>query len=108
MRWLEGPWELRVVGEPVWRPTTVPGCWEDSGIAKDFPGPIEYRTAFRVPPDIADRRVLLRFGAVSYACEISVDGIKVGSHVGMWDPFEVDITAAVTAGSSSTLSVRVE
>ena len=90
------------------RPVDVPGCWEDAGIAKDDPGPYDYRTTF-VPPGIGSgERVWLRFGAVSYACTVFVDETEVGRHVGMWDAFEVEITSAVRPGHSSELRVRVE
>lgn len=104
---LPGPWRLRVVGERDWRPAAVPGSWETSGIAKDFPGPVEYRTEFGIPSDVAGSRTLLRFGAVSYACEVLVNGVEVGRHVGMWDAFEVDITDAVRSGRNE-LAVLVE
>ena len=107
-RTLAGPWELQVTGESGWRPVAVPGTWEAAGIAKDFAGPVDYRTTFAVPERLDGRRVLLRFGAVSYACQVFVDDVEVGRHVGMWDPFEVDVTTVVTAGGTSELLVRVE
>ncbi len=107
-RRLAGPWELRITGASGWRPVAVPGSWEPAGIAKDFAGPVDYRTTFAVPERLDGRRVLLRFGAVSYACQVFVDDVEVGRHVGMWDAFEVDITTAVTAGGTSELLVRVE
>ncbi|MEQ4207095.1 hypothetical protein [Actinopolymorpha sp. B9G3] len=99
---LTGPWE--VAGRPV----EVPGCWEDTGIAKDAPGPFDYRTTFDVGGLAASDRVWLRFGAVSYACEVFVDGQEVGRHIGMWDAFDVEVTSAVDAGGTHELLVRVE
>lgn len=100
-----GPWTVDG------RPVQVPGCWEDAGLPKLAAGPFEYRTTFRVPDrqdSTADghgsestehsERTWLRFGAVSYACEVFVDGQEVGRHVGMWDAFDVEITSALRAG----------
>ncbi|HZC27586.1 MAG TPA: glycoside hydrolase family 2 TIM barrel-domain containing protein, partial [Actinopolymorphaceae bacterium] len=99
---LTGPWT--VAGRPV----AVPGCWEDAGIGKDEPGPFDYRTTLVLPEFGPDERVWLRFGAVSYACAVFVDGHRVGGHVGMWDGFEVEITSVVRGGGESDLVVRVE
>ncbi len=101
-RKLTGRWEVDG------RRVAVPGCWEDAGIAKDAPGPFDYHTTFAVPQIAGGERVWLRFGAVSYACTVIVDGTEVGQHVGMWDPFEVEITAVVRPGHDSDLQVRVE
>ena len=98
---LDGPWQLRVADDSGWRPAVVPGCWEYAGIAKDFPGPVEYRTTLQVP---AGQRAVLRFGAVSFACVVLVDGVEVGRHIGMWDPFEIEIVGV----GRSELLVRVE
>jgi hypothetical protein len=99
---LTGPWQ--VAGRAV----DVPGCWEDTGIPKDAAGPFEYQTTFDVGELSATDRVWLRFGAVSYACEVLVDGHEVGRHIGMWDTFDVEITSVVRSGRSHDLLVRVE
>jgi hypothetical protein len=50
----------------------------------------------------------LRFGGVSYYCEISVNGRVVGDHTGLWDAFPVEITDAVVPGEEAELLVQVE
>ncbi|MET9021019.1 hypothetical protein ABZV93_13625 [Actinopolymorpha sp. NPDC004070] len=108
---LTGGWQVRRVGTSDWRSVEVPGCWEDTGIAKDDPGPVDYRTSFVVPDLAPGERLWLRFGAVSYACEVYVDEQPVGEHVGMWDAFDVEVTSAVRRGrpgERSTLRVRAE
>ncbi|MFC7547859.1 sugar-binding domain-containing protein [Plantactinospora sp. GCM10030261] len=113
-RYPVGPWECRVDDGPgaegpggPWRPVPVPGCWEQTGVPLDHPGPVTYRTTLAVPAETTGRRLRLRFGAVSYACEVSVDGREAGRHVGMWDAFELDVTDLVTPGRSSVVTVRV-
>jgi hypothetical protein len=110
-----GAWSIRRAGEPA-RQIAVPGGWEDAGYAKDDAGPFTYSTTFEVGSRSPDTLVSLRFGAVSYACTVLVDGVEVGRHVGMWTPFDVDITSVVrhagdTAGDtagSHRLEVIVE
>lgn len=104
---LAGSWELRPTdGSGPARRVTVPACWEDAGIPKDVPGPFTYRRSIRIPALAGSSRLWLRFGAVSYACRVMVGGREVGSHVGAWDAFAVDITDAV--GDSRTAVVEVE
>jgi len=54
------------------------------------------------------QRLWLRFGAVSYHCTVSVDGQELGTHTGMWDPFEVEIPGSFAPGSRAELLVQVE
>lgn len=53
------------------------------------------------------RRLMLRFGAVDYRCEVWLDGGLVGTHEGGHTPFSIDITDAIEAGDSHVLAVRV-
>jgi beta-galactosidase/beta-glucuronidase len=45
-------------------------------------------------------KILLHFGAVDYACEIWVNGIRVGEHRGGYLPFTLDISEALHAGEN--------
>lgn len=101
-------WEFRFGDDTTWRPIAVPGCWEDAGYPKDRPGPGWYRASPHVPDDLGERRLLLRFGAASYACDVYVGGRLRAQHVGAWDPFEVDVTADATPGQPLELLLRVE
>ncbi len=52
-----------------------------------------YKTTFRVPCRWRRAKtVLLHFGAVDYACELWLNGQKVGEHRGGYTAFEFDIT----------------
>lgn len=56
----------------------------------------------------AGQRLWLDFGAASYHCAVSVDGQEIGSHTGLWDPFEVEIPGVYAPGKRAELLVRVE
>ncbi len=100
-------WQIRRDGQRRWQPISVPGCWEDAGFPATDPGPYWYRTTIPVHR-AAGQRLWLRFGAVSYHCTVSVDGQEIGSHTGMWDPFEIEIPGAFTPGQRAELLVQVE
>ena len=65
-----------------------------------------YRRGFELPAEMAGRRVLLRFGAVDYRCQVYVNGQMVGAHAGGYTPFGFDITHALTEGEND-LCLRV-
>ena len=80
-----------------------------SGVGKPV-GPdnrLWYRRAFRVPPAWAGKRVWLRFDAVDWDATVIVNGKKVGSHTGGYDPFAFDITDTLTRGGDQELAVSV-
>ncbi|MEN9935279.1 MAG: hypothetical protein RLZZ387_1858, partial [Chloroflexota bacterium] len=102
-------WQLSADGSPSsWRPVAVPGPWEDAGVPKDHPGPLWYRAAVTPPPAWAGRRLWLRFGAVSYSCQVYINGELCGEHTGAWDPFAVEITGHALPGAAAELRLRVE
>jgi beta-galactosidase/beta-glucuronidase len=93
------------------RQITVPFCYQSklSGI-----GPMDeihpvlwYRRMFTLPGEMKGRRVLLRFGAVDYACRVYLNGSHVGGHKGGYTPFALDITRYLTDGEND-LCLRVE
>jgi len=103
---LNGVWTL--VDGDAERPVTVPGCWEEAGVAKDRPGPFVYRREVTPPPETAGRRLWLRFEGVSYHAVVRIDGHRVGEHTGAWDAFELDVTGVLRPGETALLEVEVE
>ena len=55
----------------------------------------------------AGQRQLLNFEAVDYQCEVIVNGLSVGKHVGGSTPFSFDVSKAIQDGENH-LVVRVE
>lgn len=66
-----------------------------------------YRRTFTVPSSWKDNEVMLNFGAVDWKCDVWVNDIKVGSHIGGYTPFGIDITPALKAKGENILEVRV-
>jgi beta-galactosidase/beta-glucuronidase len=61
---------------------------------------IWYRRGFAVPKDWAGKRTLLHFGAVDFEATIWVNGALAGSHKGGSDPFALDVSQYLKAGSN--------
>ncbi len=68
---------------------------------------IWYRRSFTVPQEMQGRRVLLRFGAVDFECDVYVNGKRVGGHKGGYTPFAIDVTNALIDGEND-LCLRVQ
>jgi beta-galactosidase/beta-glucuronidase len=54
-----------------------------------------------------DKNILLHFGAVDWLCDVYINGKKVGTHQGGYDPFSFDITSALKKGAQQEIAVRV-
>ncbi len=95
------------------RPCTDAGDWEMVDIPH-YRGPVGpwaayYKTRFTVNEELMSRgRIWLRFRAVDYICQVSVNGHHVGEHEGLFAPFGFDITDHIRVGEENVLLVRVE
>jgi beta-galactosidase/beta-glucuronidase len=66
-----------------------------------------YKRSFHLPENMKGRRVLLRFGAVDYRCQVYVNGALAGGHEGGYTPFALDVTRFLKDGENE-ICVRVE
>ena len=66
-----------------------------------------YRHTVTLPKDFRNKKVLLHFGAVDWKCDVSVNGVAVGSHTGGYDPFYFDITGALRRSGEQEIRVAV-
>ena len=66
-----------------------------------------YRTNFSVPSTMKGKNILLHFGAVDWETDVYVNGQKIGTHQGGYDPFSFDITSALKKGNTQTVELRV-
>jgi beta-galactosidase/beta-glucuronidase len=67
-----------------------------------------YRRRFTIPSSWSGRRVLLNFGAVDWRGTVWVNGRRIGIHRGGYDPFSMDITAALRHAGTQEVIVGVD
>jgi len=79
---------------------SVPGDWNSQRPElKYYEGTIWYKKSFnynRAP----NSHTLLQFGAVSYQCEVFLNGEKVGSHEGGFNSFKIDVSEKIKQGEN--------
>jgi hypothetical protein len=114
---LNGPWSYAIADASAARPAQfskriiVPFPVESqlSG-AGEWVAPNQrlwYRRLFATPAHGTGDRVLVNFGAVDWETDVYVNGTKVGSHQGGYDPFTFDITDALKAAAEQEIVVAV-
>ena len=107
---LDGTWSLqREQDGAAAGPTLevqVPAAFE-TALGTDFDGVAWYRRELPVPDEHAGR-VRVEFGAVATAATVFCNGVQVGSHLGGWTPFRVDVTEALHRPGKNVLEVRVD
>jgi beta-mannosidase len=117
---LDGVWKYRIEGnEPgeslgypsrdldasSWPDMELPVNWYLTEVG-DFFGTIWFRTAFQVPAAFKGQRVFLRFGAVDYFADVWLNGVYLGSHEGMFNPFEFDVTERLDYQGTNVVVVK--
>jgi len=103
---LDGVWQFRHENGP-WREAQVPSPWQAqfSDLVDTF-GHAVYRRSFTIPDGWKQKELVLHFGAVSYFCEVFVNGEKLGSHEGAFLPFDF-VLAPDLLKASNEIEVRV-
>ncbi|MBK8491656.1 MAG: beta galactosidase jelly roll domain-containing protein [Saprospirales bacterium] len=72
---------------------TVPGDWNSqSAYLYYYEGTVWYKTAFDFSKTNQTNRVFLYFGAVNYQADVYLNGVKLGTHIGGFTPFNFDVT----------------
>jgi hypothetical protein len=104
---LNRSWQFAFDEPAEWGPIRVPECWESQGRSKFKEGPAYYRCSVAIPDHWANQHIQLECGAASYACRIFCNGVEVGHHFGMWTPFTIDLSAAVSPGNENLLELEV-
>lgn len=66
-----------------------------------------YARMFTLPSSFRNQQVLLHFGAVDWRCDVYINGNKIGSHEGGFDPFSFDVTSAMKRRGPQEVRVRV-
>lgn len=94
-----------------WEAVHLPHTWnaEDGTDGGDdyYKGDGWYRKQLEIPSSYEDKELFLKFGAANKEAEVFVNGKSVGTHVGGYTAFTVNITDAVNVGEENTIAVRV-
>lgn len=95
---LNGEWDFSIEEKTFDQKIVVPYACETklSGVEdKGFHKVVWYRKKFLLPEEMREKKILLHFGAVDYACDLWVNGRYIRSHVGGQTSFSADITDAL-------------
>ncbi len=114
---LNGLWEYAITPEESVAPKTyqgkilVPYPVESalSGVSRRVgkTKALWYRTHIQASIPENDDRLLLHFGAVDWECQAWLNGKKLGTHRGGYDPFTFDLTEHLSSESRQELILRV-
>jgi Beta-galactosidase/beta-glucuronidase len=66
-----------------------------------------YRKDFDVPSSFEEKCIKLVFDGVDYSCEVWLNGVKLGTHDGMFQRFGFDVSGTIKAGGKNHLAVRI-
>jgi len=102
---LDGEWQFSL-GEQSGS-IQVPGTWEAQNYPRRIDGPAVYQRQIDIPAEWIGSTIQLQFDAVSYHVEVEVNGVAIGSHIGLWTPFAFDITQAVRPGITNVIRLTV-
>lgn len=103
---LDGAWRFRHEDGP-WREAHVPSPWQaEFSDLVDTAGRAVYQRSFSVPQGWGEGELVLRFGAVSYYCDVLLNGEKLGSHEGAYLPFEFVVPPSLLRAENE-IEVRV-
>ncbi len=116
-----GVWEaIRIENSsnlPAWEEVSLPHCFNGTDSVNPYvayyQGPGWYRRNLEIDNPFKDGRIQLRFDGAGQKTDVYINHTKVGSHVGGYDEFTIDITEAVNnelqkSQGTVTLSVRCD
>ena len=113
---LNGLWDYAITAKDSAEPKSyqgkilVPFAIESSlsGVGKtiDENNLLWYKTSFTIPSTMKNS-ILLHFGAVDWKADIWLNGKKVGTHEGGFDPFSFDVTEFIKKSGKQELVISV-
>lgn len=108
---LDGPFQI-TSDDPTdpaarWQPIPVPGAFE-TVLGDDFDGVATYRRNFTIPADFPGERLLIQFDAAATEAHVWFNDDLVGTHLGGWTGFCVEVTELARRGQQNTLMVMLD
>lgn len=67
-----------------------------------------YRKRFKLPEACNGRRVYADFDGAMIACEVYLNGVKVGEHEGGFTPFSFDLTDYLSESGENVLTIKLD
>lgn len=99
-------WAKPGFDDSAWKPIRIDKGWDVQEWGK-YDGLGWYRLHFKVPKNVADKRLFLTFGAVDEDAYVWLNGKYIGRHFGWDSPFHFEVTDAVTFDGDSVMAVKV-
>jgi beta-galactosidase len=96
--------------DAAWQPATLPHAARVEPLVPtpQWQGVCWYRRRLRLGPEAAGRVVLLRFEGAMNVAEVWLDGERLGSHLGGYLPFVLNVSHLVQPGREHLLAVRLD
>ena len=95
---------------PLWTPVTLPHCFNAEDAVDPevnyYQGPGWYKMLLDISNPYPNGRIVLEFEGAGQKTDVYIYTTKVGSHVGGYDEWSVDITDAVTAFSKDAAAMK--
>lgn len=95
---LNGEWKC-MLPDGCEKIVNVPGCWDTYTEEKDIADKVVFRKTFYIEKQ-ESMCYRICFGAVSYYCNVFLNGKKIGSHEGMWDHFAMTVDEELQNGEN--------
>ncbi|WP_027119821.1 beta-glucuronidase [[Mycoplasma] testudinis] len=103
---LKQEWFLKKLKNPIKMP--VPASYNEITLdnnIREHVGYVWYQKTVVLPVDCSNQRYILRFGSVTHAAMVWVNGVKVAEHTGGYLPFEADISDLINDKKSFVITV---
>ena len=100
---LEEGWEFKLdKTDSVWEKVSIPHTWNahDGTTSEYFRGMGEYRYQLYVSSAMLEKRIFLRFEAVSQVADVFVNGKNIGTHRGGFNAFCFELSHLLKKGNN--------
>ncbi|MCM1256197.1 MAG: glycoside hydrolase family 2, partial [Duncaniella sp.] len=103
-------WKFQFANDSIGVSVHLPHSWnEDAYHTRDYKrGTGIYTKSLMIPQNLSGKRIYLKFDGAANKSEVSINGTKVGSHIGGYSSHVMDVTPYVIPGCTHTLVVAVD